>query len=1572
MSIERFDGSREPEEEADFAARAERLSPAQSALLERLRGGRAQSPAAPSSQEADPRPHAPFPLTDLQQAYWIGRDPALPLGGVAAFGYAEFDVDNLDLTRLETAWNHLIRRHPALRTVISPAGEQRILPVVPPYRLRVDDLRALSAAERTDRLARVRAELSHQVLRTDEWPLFDVRATRVEGALVRVHVGFDTLIVDARSFDILAYELDALLVDPDARLKPLGFTFKDYVERTTGEAAAEPRERARAYWFDRLDALPPGPELPLATAATVSTARFVRYQTPLDAGVWRSLSTRARDRRLTPSSLLLSAYVETLASWSSAPAFTLNVTLFNRRPVHDDIDDVVGCFTELSLLEVDTTRPETFENRAQRIQAQLWSDLDHREVGAMEVLREIARRSGVQPIMPVVFTSALGTGGGGRSQLGRPVYAISQTPQVSIDFQVVESGDGVDLWWDVAEEVFPPGMVRDLFDAYVDLVRRLAEGEEAWESWHPVGLPGRMGAARQARERVAVRGERRLLHEIIDLGDKDRCAVASPGGSTTRGELDALADRAAAALQKAGVAPNDLVGVVTGRGASQVAAVLGVLRAGGAYVPLSPDLPAARLQELIERARLKLLVTDAATAATELPFGLGRIRMDRDLPDAAPRPAGSRPGDLAYVIFTSGTSGTPKGVMISHEAAVNTVLDVRDRLALAADDAVIALSELSFDLSVFDIFGTLSAGATLVTLADGVAAKDPAHWAERVDRHRVTVWNSVPALMGMFVDHLTSVPGPAPRLRVALLSGDWIPLDLPARIRRVAPQASVISGGGATEASIWSVLYPIDHVDASWKSIPYGAPLTNQTARVNDRLGEEVPDWVTGELYIGGDGVAVGYWDDPARTAERFVPDPARLGGRRYRTGDNARHVAGGLLEFLGRTDSQVKVNGYRIDLSEIERELATHPAVVRACVLASGPRDGARKLRAFVVTTDDSAVAEIRRRAAMRLPDYMVPAAVEAIDELPLTRNGKVDRARLADLPWPQPEKAPSPAAPSRARSRPIEALVTELVAAVLELRPAPGPEDDLLQLGADSLTIVRIGRGLQERLGFAPSLSQVFADPTVGGIAAALEAHLVESFRPDRAGETAALAAAKPGVPASLRGDDQGWLPLARAQERVYVLERLAPGESGLYVPAVVRLRGEIDETALRRALDGLVARHDALRTVFDVQGTTVVQRALPASGVPLEIRRVAGEDEALRRVGEEARRPFDLAAGPTVRALAIGYAPSEWLIQLTFHHLTCDEHSLRLALGEVLALYAAHTLGQPAELAESPRPYRSYVTRELAEAGDLAAGLRYWRQQLAGLPAPPPIAQGPPYRAAIDVRPEAVAALQALARAERSTLTCAVLAAFVLALRGPLDRDDVVIGIPFNSRGAEYEATVGMFVNTLAIRSRAPGAATFRELLCAVRRDLTGALDHADVPYNHVVSAVRPGGGLTELFDAWLVIRETHPVMSTAGLSLTPVDVTAIVAKHSLKLDLDVDSEGLRGMLLGRPPLWQPATVDRLAAEVSTALTRVAEFPDEPLTDALAAIRREADQLLSRRRDDAARSARDRLRATTRSRS
>ncbi len=1109
-------------------ARAEQLSAARRELFERLasagprpRAGRAATDDGQDRGDGGGHQAAeePFPLTEVQEAYWIGRDPDLPFGGVAAYGYGEFEVKDLDVAQLERAWNRLIQRHPALRTVISRDGTQRFLPAVPWYSIETSDCRGLPAAESAARLAALRAALSHRVPDTSKWPLFDVRATLLPGELVRVHVGFDTLIADARSFEILAAELDLLLADPEAELDPIPVTFRDYVLGVR-KAAAHTGERSRAYWLGRIDDLPPAPDLALAPGAAASATQFTRYSAVLTGEVWRSLCGRAQARHITPSVGLLSAYAEVLAMWSGAPRFTLNLTLFNRRPVSPDIDRVVGCFTELALLAVDMAAGPTFEYRARQVQDQLWRDLEHRDVGAMTVLRELARRRGSQPLMPVVFTSALGTGGGGRNRLGQPVYAISQTPQVWIDHQVVESGDGVELWWDVPAGLFPPGMADDMFAAYQSLIEMLAADDATWQARRPAGPSGRMLAERRRVETAEVWAAPALLHEAVDLREPGRPAVLGADGALGRGELDVRASRLAAALQRHGAARNELVAVLTGRGPAQVTAVLGVLRSGAAYLPLAADLPAERLAALIARGRVRLVVTDAATASVSLPAGVRRIRADAGLPDDAPRAHGNIPGDLAYVIFTSGSTGTPKGVMISHESAAGTLHDMRRRLSLTSRDVVLAASDLSFDLSVFDIFGMLSAGGTIVTPGNGLAAKDPALWAELIDRHAVTVWDSVPALMGLLADHLSAAGRTIPGLRVALLSGDWIPVGLPDQIRQVAPRAAVIGAGGATEAAIWSVSYPVGRVDPSWTSIPYGYPLTNQTTRVRTAVSADAPDWVPGELLIGGAGVALGYWAEPATTADRFIPDPERPGGRLYRTGDYARHLPGGNLEFLGRRDAQVKVNGHRVDLTEIESALAAHPAVQQACVIVTGPRDGDRQLRGFVTPAGEVDVDGVRRHVSALLPGYMVPAVLEALPELPLTANGKVDRRALADRPQQAAARRGRPAPVPDTGARPVAEAVARIIAEVLGLEAPPDAGDDLLALGADSVAIVRAANRLERAIGFAPSLERVFTDPTVNGIAAECERGLLErASRPPSGPAGAALAGAGAAPAPALR---------------------------------------------------------------------------------------------------------------------------------------------------------------------------------------------------------------------------------------------------------------------------------------------------------------------------------------------------------------------------------------------------------------------------------------------------------------------
>ncbi|HXM59150.1 MAG TPA: amino acid adenylation domain-containing protein, partial [Candidatus Dormibacteraeota bacterium] len=1075
--------------------------------------------AATAATEVDPLPaaapdperrHEPFPLTDLQYAYLIGRGDALPLGGVATHVYVELESRDLDLGRLEVAWRRVIDRHDMLRAVVLADGRQRVLPTVPSYRIETLDLRGVGLSEAEPRLCELRERLSHEVRPTDRWPLFDVRASLLDGGRVRLHVSLDLLIADVWSCRLLLDEWAAEYAEPGsagAARPALGF--RDYVLAERGVETTERYRRARAYWLERLDALPPAPDLPLRKAPeSVRRPRFRRRSVALDAATWARLRERAAVIGVTPTTVVLAAFARALAAWSRSPRFTLNLTLFNRHPLHRDVDRVVGDFTSVNLLEVDLTEPDGLAAVAERVGGRLWRDLEHRWFGGVRVLRELARaRGGPGALMPVVFTSALGLGDLPLDWLGRMVDGVSQTPQVWLDHQVFERDGELVLSWDAVDELFPPGLLDDLLGAYAGFLRALAEDDEPWQrddayDW----LPARQRQRRAAVNATAGPVPGGLLQDAFlawAAREPSRAAVIAPDRTLTYGELARLAGGVACRLRALGIGRGELVAVSMPKGWEQVAAVLGVLRAGAAYLPVDPDLPPERVSYLADHGQVR-------AAVVSLPPGGGgpgwggfpeRVQLLTVGPesDAAPSPA--TPDDLAYVIYTSGSTGLPKGVAVTHRSALNTVIDVNERFGVGPGDRVLALSSLSFDLSVYDIFGLLAAGGALV-LPEPAAGRDPARWHELMAAHRVTVWNTVPALMQMLVDHAGRHG--APGLRLVLLSGDWIPLRLPDGIRAAWPDVRTVGLGGATEAAIWSNAYDVERVDPAWESIPYGFPLRNQRFDVLDDRLRPRPAWVAGQLHIGGIGLAQGYWRDEERTSASFVTDPA-TGERLYRTGDLGRYWPDGTLEFLGREDTQVKVHGYRIELGEVEAALAEHPSVLACVVAAVGDRHD-RRLVACVVPrrqetaghwtavwtirgeTDQELVDGYRAHLEERLPPYMVPAAYLLLDELPLTSNGKVDRRALTAAAGQGSALVAGagtrPAGGDDRAGTPAERRLAALVCDVVGVERV-SPRDNLFDLGLDSLSAARVAVRIRDEFGVDPPYRQIFETPTVEALA-------------------------------------------------------------------------------------------------------------------------------------------------------------------------------------------------------------------------------------------------------------------------------------------------------------------------------------------------------------------------------------------------------------------------------------------------------------------------------------------------------
>jgi amino acid adenylation domain-containing protein len=1040
--------------------------------------------------------YKPFGLTDIQHAYWIGRSGVTELGDVACHVYFEIEAQALDLERYTAAWQQVVSRHDMLRAIILPDGRQQVLEDPPLFQVHVRDLRGDAPDLILQEKMLIREEMSHQVRPADQWPLFEVRATLMDDRSTLLHISIDILIADGYSIYNLLQEIDHYYRMPDKDLAPIECTFRDYVLAESAFRESDTYLQAEQYWMDKLETLSPPPELPLAKSPSeLETTRFVRREARLPPKAWEQLQSYASQSGLTRANVLLSAYAEVLATWSKSREFTLNLTFFHRLQGHPRINEVVGDFTSLTLLQVDAASGAPFMERTRNIQAQLWKDMEFRYFSGVRVLQELSRKNpGSQRVlMPVVFTSNLGyeslrPESTGLSLPGKLVYSISQTPQVWIDNQISEDENGLVIVWDAVEELFPEGMLDDMFNAYHSLLRQLSQSLEVWHTTPELLPETQIQRCREVNATAQPVSAETLNSLFIKQAEQqpDYTAVITSSGHISYKDLYHKSMVIASLLAARGALANTLVAVVMEKGWEQVAAVLGVLNTGAAYLPIDPAVPRERLWHLLEDGEVKSVLTQSWLDRTlEWPKDVEVCcvdTLDYTLKDLTSVHVKQIPDDLAYVIHTSGSTGFPKGVMIDHKGAVNTILDINNRYHLTPRDRVFALSNLNFDLSVYDIFGTLAAGATIV-MPDDALLKDPGHWLSLIKEEHVTVWNSVPALMQMLVEYVSGRDDLLfDTLRLVLLSGDWIPLDLPDKIKEWFDTADIISLGGATEASIWSILYSVDTVDSNWNSIPYGRPMVNQNFYVLNENMDTCPDWVPGQLYIGGTGLAKGYWRDEEKTKASFIQN-SKTGIPLYRTGDLGRFLPDGNIEFLGREDQQVKINGYRIELGEIESGLKQIQGITDAVVVPVADRKKNRYLAGHIIAEPEYGYTDkdIKQKLAQTLPGYMVPGFYLFHDAFPVTANGKIDRKRLADPANISFQK--NNAAIVNPENE-TEQTISDIIKDLLCLETV-STKSLFSEIGATSMHFVQMQNKLNEVFSKNVSVVNIFEYPTISSLA-------------------------------------------------------------------------------------------------------------------------------------------------------------------------------------------------------------------------------------------------------------------------------------------------------------------------------------------------------------------------------------------------------------------------------------------------------------------------------------------------------
>ncbi|MFF3108085.1 amino acid adenylation domain-containing protein [Kitasatospora sp. NPDC057904] len=1509
-----------------------------------------------------------LPLSLAQQRLWF-----LSRLGEFRAGYNMPRVvritGRLDRTALTAALGDVVRRHAALRTVFPEvAGEpwQQVVAagdVAARFAVEFAECGSGEVAERIGRACRHDFDLTSE-LPVRAW-LFATGPEEHVLALVIHHIAADGWSVGLVDRDLgTAYAARRAGAAPEWPALPTEYTDHAVRQRRSLGAEDDPDSlfsRQLDYWREELHGAPPELRLPRdrpwpqsagsaragssrADSSTTSPSRAGTVHFELDADTHRGLARLAREHRVTLFTVLQAGFAALLSRLGAGTDLPIGSPVDGR--TDEDLQEVVGFFVNTLVFRLDCSGDPTFAELLKRVRRTALTAIAHQDVPFDRVVEAVnpARTAGGNPLFQVSFALEAGGDGGlvlpGLEVADEPFEAGSAKFDLSLGVTEHRDGDGgpagLSGVLEYAEDLFD----RTTSQAVARRWKLLLAGVLAGPG-RPIGeLPVLDGAERRwVLERagtdaslpgVGPSAAERFAGRVAAAGDS--VAVSDGTLELTYRQLDERAASFAALLAGAGVNRGDRIGLCLTRTVDMAAAVLAVWRLGAAYVPVDPDNPASRIAYVLGDARVPLVLTDAAD---RVPAGPWRT-LDTSRATDAVHTGSVRPeaGELAYVIYTSGSTGRPKGVEVTHGNLAGLLASTEGLAKPSERDVWSLFHSFAFDFSVWEIWGALAYGGRLVVVPREVT-RDPAAFLDLLVRERVTVLSQTPSAFRQLVAQEERRPAGELSLRLVVFGGEALDMA-PVRAwwRRHAPDRPVlVNMYGITETTVhvtWRVLTPEGTETAR---SPIGRALPGWRTLVLDGRGEPVPVGVPGELYVGGAGVARGYLGRPGLTAERFVPDPFgdAPGARLYRSGDLARWTADGELEYLGRADDQVKIRGFRIELGEIEAALGRHPAVRGVTVVVRDDTPGDPRLVAYAACADAADPRELRDFAALHLPAYMVPAAIVTLDALPLTRNGKIDRAALP---------APGFASGSTGRepANATEAALCRLFADVLGLERV-GVEDAFFDLGGHSLLVIRLVDRIRAALGVELSIRAVFETPTPAGLAAAVA--LGERARP------AVRPAARPER-----------LPLSFAQRRLWFLNEL-DGGAAYNIPYAARLSGALDVDALTAALADVVERHEALRTVLPTEDGRPWQRILSRAEARTDLTVTDTTPDALdAELAAESERVFRLTTEPALRARLFRLGPDEHVLLLVVHHVACDGWSLEPLLDDLAEAYGARHTGTAPAWPPLPVQYADFTLwqRELLGTEDdpesrLSQQTEYWRRTLAGLPDQLALPFDRPRsgtvglrggEVAVEVGPALHAALAAAARAHDCTVFMALQAAVAVVLSRSGAGPDIPLGTATSGRAdAALDGLVGFFAGTLVLRTDLSGDPTFAELLGRVREADLGAFAHQDVPFETLVEALNPARvpGANPLFQVSVsMLNSITAELALPGLEVASHDLSMGISAFDLSFvfgERPGAAAGQAGGLVAAigydADLFDHASVEGIADRLERVLEALAADPD-----------------------------------------
>ncbi|MFI6641776.1 amino acid adenylation domain-containing protein [Streptomyces sp. NPDC050504] len=1438
----------------------------------------------------------------------------------------------LDAGTLREAAAALLRRHDNLRAAFRPGASGQSLQVIPrevelPWH--EVDLSGPDEERRTAELDRLMATGLTERFDPRQAPLLRFTLVKLADREHRLVLTNHHILFDGWSGPVLATELFALYqAGGDASGLPRVTPYKEYLSWLAGQD----RAASEAAWRQVLDGLEE-PALVVPADPGRAPLRPRSHTVRISGAAASALTAQARRHGLTKNTLVQGAWGLLLSGLTGRDDVLFGETVNGRPAELPGVESMVGLFINTLPVRVRIERGDSLLGLLTRLQQQQYGLLPHKYLG----LTDIQRIAGTGALFDTSteFSNFPVDDGGQRQEeraegLEVADVEIMDGTHYPLSLSASDNGSVLSLKIDYRPDLFDDGTAHALGERLRRLLEQFATAPE-----HPVDTLDLLSA--DERDTLLVRwndtarevpeGSVGELFRAQAARTPDAVAVAFGDTRLSYRELDALSDRLAGRLAALGVGPETPVAVLMERSAALPAAVLAVLKAGGAYVPLRDTDPVGRQLHVVGDTGAPVVVTDGALADRAAELGIAVLAAHEDVPAEAPDVT-VHPDQLAYVMYTSGSTGLPKGVEITHRDVADLAFDRRWRGG--AHERVLLHSPTAFDASTYEFWIPLLGGGTVVVAPPGNL--DVAGLERVVAEQKVTgLWLTA----GLFRLVAEEAPGSLAGVLEVWTGGDVVPAAAVRRVREACPGTVVADGYGPTETTTFALGHTIAVDEPVPAHVPIGRPLDNMRVYVLDAALRPAPVGVAGELYIAGAGTARGYTRQPALTSARFVADPfGPAGSRMYRTGDLARWTGDGVVEFAGRADDQIKLRGFRIELGEIEDRLARHPAVAQCAVLVREDRPGDKRLVGYVVAHEPVEGGELRAHLGRELPDYMVPSAVLAVDALPLTANGKIDRRAL---PAPDYGSTAERRAPRDERESTLCALFAEVLGV-----PEVGIDDGFFDLGGHSLLATRLVNRIRTALAVEVPVRAVFEAPTVAGLAA----------------RTVDAAAARGRLEPVER---PAVVPLSYAQRRLWFIDSVQDTEGSYNIQLAVRLLGELDKEALHLALADVVERHESLRTVFPAEGGVPRQEVLEpgAYDFPLDVSPVT-EEELDGVLGTLAVADFDLGTEVPLRARLLELAPREHVLALVLHHIAGDGSSLAPLARDIGTAYRARVAGRAPEFVPLPVQYADYALWQQRVLGGehdpdsaFAQQLDHWRTALAGLPEELELPLDRPRSAEAGnvgghvellFPAETVAGVHRLTGETGASLFMVLHAAVAALLHRLGAGTDIPLGTVVAGRGDEaLDDLVGFFVNSIVLRADVSGDPGFKELVERVRTADLMAFSHQDVPFERLVEELNPVRTLARnpLFQVAISLDNNEEAsLELPGLTLAPQPVTAQIAKFDLSFNFGEErpqggaATVIGGQLEYNTALFDRATAEAFADRLVRLLTAAVADPELPV--------------------------------------